>query len=59
MTTATEKLFTYALGRPVHYDDMPAVRSIVRRGARNSYRFSSLVLGVVESAPFQMKMRKS
>jgi hypothetical protein len=38
---------------------MPAVRSIVRRGARNSYRFSSLVLGVVESAPFQMKIRKS
>jgi hypothetical protein len=59
VTTATEKLFTYALGRPVHYDDMPAVRSIVRRGARNSYRFSSLVLGVVESAPFQMKIRKS
>jgi len=59
VTTATEKLFTYALGRPVHYDDMPTVRSIVRRGARNSYRFSSLVLGVVESAPFQMKLRKS
>jgi uncharacterized protein DUF1592/uncharacterized protein DUF1588/uncharacterized protein DUF1587/uncharacterized protein DUF1585/uncharacterized protein DUF1595 len=59
VTTATEKLFTYALGRPVHYDDMPAVRSIVRRGARNSYRFSSLVLGVVESTPFQMKIKKS
>jgi hypothetical protein len=59
VTTATEKLFTYALGRPVRYDDMPAVRSIVRRGARNGYRFSSLMLGVVESAPFQMKIRKS
>jgi hypothetical protein len=59
VTTATEKLFTYALGRPVHYDDMPTVRSIVRRGAGNGYRFSSLVLGVVESAPFQMKTKKS
>ena len=58
VTTATEKLFTYALGRPVQYFDMPAVRSIVRRAARNDYRFSSLVLGVVESAPFQMKMKK-
>ena len=58
VTTATEKLLTYALGRPVHYDDMPAVRAIVRRGAHNDYRFSSLVLGVVESASFQMKMKK-
>jgi cytochrome c551/c552 len=58
VTTATEKLFTYALGRPVQYYDMPAVRSIVRRAARDDYRFSSLVLGVVESAPFQMKMKK-
>jgi hypothetical protein len=58
VTNATEKLFTYALGRPVQYYDMPAVRSIVRRAARNDYRFSSLVLGVVESAPFQMKMKK-
>jgi hypothetical protein len=59
VTTAAQKLFTYALGRPVHAADMPAVRAIVRRGARNGYRFSSLVLGVVESAPFQMKMKKS
>jgi mono/diheme cytochrome c family protein len=58
VTTATQKLFTYALGRPLHFDDMPAVRAIVRRGAPNGYRFSSLVLGVVESAPFQMKMKK-
>jgi mono/diheme cytochrome c family protein len=59
VTTAAQKLFTYALGRPVHAEDMPAVRAIVRRSARNGYRFSSLVLGVVESAPFQMKMKKS
>ena len=49
---------TYALGRPVEYYDMPTVRAIVRRAAQNDYRFSSLVLGVIESAPFQMKMKK-
>jgi hypothetical protein len=38
---------------------MPVVRAIVRRGAQNDYHFSSLVLGVVESAPFQMKIKKS
>jgi hypothetical protein len=59
VTTATVRLLTYALGRPVHYDDMPVVRAIVRRGAPNDYHFSSLVLGVVESAPFQMKIKKS
>jgi hypothetical protein len=59
VTAATEKLFTYALGRPVAYYDMPAVRAIVKRARQNDYRFSSLVLGVVESAPFQMKIRKS
>jgi hypothetical protein len=58
VTTATEKLLTYALGRPIEYYDMPTVRAIVRRAARNDYRFSSLVLGVLESAPFQMKMAK-
>jgi hypothetical protein len=59
VTTATEKLFTYALGRPLEYYDMPTVRSIVRRAAQNDYRFSSLVLGVLESAPFQMRMKAS
>jgi hypothetical protein len=59
VTTATARLLTYALGRPLHYDDMPTVRAIVRRGAGDDYRFSLLVLGVVESAPFQMKMKKS
>jgi len=48
----------YALGRPVHYYDMPAVRAIVRRAAQHDYRFSLLVLGVVESAPFQKKIKK-
>jgi hypothetical protein len=59
VTTATEKLLTYALGRGVHYYDMPAVRTIIHDAARNDYRFSSLVLGIVKSAPFQMKVKKS
>jgi hypothetical protein len=56
VTAATERLFTYALGRPVRYDDMPRVRAIVRRAARDDYRFSSLILGIVDSAPFRMKI---
>jgi hypothetical protein len=59
VTTATERLLTYALGRPLDYRDMPTVRSIVRRAAKSDYRFSSLVLGVIESGPFQMKIKKS
>ncbi len=53
----TEKLLTYALGRGVEYQDMPLVRSIVRDSAASKYRFSSLVLGIVKSAPFQMNMK--
>jgi hypothetical protein len=55
--TAAQKLLTYATGRTLHYYDMPAVRAIVRRAAANDYRFSSLMLGVVESDPFQKKMK--
>jgi hypothetical protein len=54
-STATEKLLTYALGRRVDYFDMPAVRTIVRDAARQDYRFSSLITGIVKSVPFQMK----
>ena len=53
--TLTEKLLTYAIGRGVEYYDMPAVRSIVRESAPGDYRFSSLILGIVRSAPFQMR----
>jgi hypothetical protein len=53
--TLTEKLLTYAIGRGVEYYDMPAVRSIVRASAPGDYRFSSLILGIVRSAPFQMR----
>jgi hypothetical protein len=59
MTVATEKLLIYALGRPVHGTDMSTVREIVRAGARNGQKFSSLVLGVVESAPFRMRIKQS
>jgi hypothetical protein len=53
--TMTEKLMTYALGRGVEYYDMPAIRAIVQNAARNDYRFSSLVMGIVKSTPFQMR----
>jgi hypothetical protein len=53
--TLTEKLMTYGLGRGVEYYDMPAIRKIVRDAAADNYRFSSIVLGIVKSAPFQMK----
>jgi len=53
--TMTEKLMTYALGRGVEYYDMPAIRAVVQNAAKNDYRFSSLILGVVKSTPFQMR----
>ena len=55
--TVTEKLMTYGLGRGVEYYDMPVVRSVVRRAAPDNYKFSSLIIGIVESAPFQMKRK--
>ena len=56
-STAVEKLLTYAIGRAADYYDMPAVRSVVREAAGTDYRFSSLVLGIVRSQPFQMRMK--
>ena len=53
--TMTEKLLTYALGRGLDHYDGPAVRQIVRDAAGNNNQFSSLVLGIVESTPFQMR----
>ncbi|MCY4509467.1 MAG: DUF1592 domain-containing protein, partial [Acidobacteria bacterium] len=53
--TVTEKLLTYALGRGVEYFDGPAVRGIARGAAADDYRWSSMILGVVESTPFQMR----
>jgi len=51
--TLTEKLMTYALGRTLDYTDMPTVRGIVRTAARDDYRFSSIVLSIVNSPQFQ------
>jgi hypothetical protein len=53
----TERLLTYALGRGLTATDMPAVRTIARDAQRDNYRFSSVVLGVVRSVPFQMRIK--
>jgi hypothetical protein len=55
----TKTLMTYALGRGVEYYDAPAVRAILRDAAAQNYRFSSIVLGIVTSAPFQMRRSDS
>jgi len=51
----TEKLLTYALGRGVEYYDAPAVRKVVRTAGANDYKFSSFILGIVNSVPFEMR----
>ena len=55
VTTVTTRMLTYALGRGVEPYDMPAVRTIVREASLNDHRWSSIVLGIVESVPFQMR----
>ena len=57
MTTLTERLMTYALGRGIEPSDMPVIRSIVKKAAQNNYRLGSIITGIVESAPFQMRTR--
>ena len=57
--TFAEKLLTFALGRGVEYYDAPAVRRIVRKAQAEDFRFSSLILGIVNSTPFQMKRSQS
>jgi uncharacterized protein DUF1585 len=57
--TLTEKLLVYALGRGLTPEDMPGVRAIVRRAGQNGYRFSSIVEGIVNGAPFRMRMKMS
>jgi len=56
VSTFVEKLMIYALGRGVEYYDRPAIRAIVRDAGRSDNRFSSIVLGIVKSAPFEMRM---
>ena len=55
VATLTENLLTFALGRGVEYYDAPAVRKIVSDAEKDGYRFSSLILGIVKSVPFQMR----
>lgn len=56
--TITEKLMRFALGRSLEYYDMPEVRGIVRAAREDDYRWSSVILGVIKSAPFQMRGTK-
>ena len=54
----TEKLMTFALGRGVEYQDMPVIRSIVHDADRDDDRFGSILMGIVKSAPFQMRTKE-
>ena len=55
VATVTEKMLTYALGRGVEYYDAPSVRKILAETRTNDFKFSSMILGVVNSTPFQMR----
>ena len=55
VTTVTEKLLTYALGRGIEYYDRPAIRTIVRDAEMHDYRWSAIIAGVARSLPFQMR----
>jgi hypothetical protein len=57
VSTLTQKLMVYALGRRLEAEDMPTVRRIVREAARDDYRFDDIVLGIVRSTQFQEKAR--
>ena len=57
VTVITERMLTYALGRGLEPSDMPVVRRIEKKAAQNNYRLSSIVMGIVESAPFQMRTK--
>jgi hypothetical protein len=55
--TVTQKLLTYALGRGLQHYDMPVVRQLLEDARADHYKFSSLVIGIVESAPFRMRAK--
>jgi hypothetical protein len=55
--SVTQKLLTYAIGRGVEHEDMPLVRSITRNAAEDDYRFSALLIGVIESPAFTMNVK--
>src|SRR5262249_31635742 len=52
-TTVTERLLMYSVNRPLEYFDMPQVRAIVRASAKENYKLSSIVLGIVNSDAFR------
>jgi len=56
-TVLTKRLMTYALGRGLDPADMPVVRQIVRKAAREQYAFGAIVQGIVDSPPFRMRVR--
>jgi hypothetical protein len=58
VNTFTEKLLTYALGRGLEYYDEAAIRRIIKESRAQDYRFSSIILGVVQSMPFQMRVSR-
>jgi hypothetical protein len=53
----TEKLLTYALGRGLEPYDMPAVRAISRQAASDDYRMQTIIMGIVQSVPFEMRRK--
>jgi hypothetical protein len=59
LATMTEKLMTYALGRGVETYDMPSLRRVIREAGSTDYRWSSLIVGIVKSTPFQMRRAQS
>ena len=59
VATVAEKLLTYALGRGVEHYDRPAIRAIVRGAAADDYRWSSIIVGIARSLPFQLRRSES
>ena len=55
--TVTEKLMIYALGRGLEPVDMPVVRNVLKGAAKNNYAMQSIILGIVQSSPFQMRTK--
>jgi hypothetical protein len=55
----TEKLLMYGVGRETKSYDMPVVREVMRDSAHDRYKFSELMLGIVKSAPFQMRVKEA
>jgi hypothetical protein len=57
--TVTERLLMYAVNRPLEYFDMPQVRAVVRNAAKDNYKFSSIVLGIVNTDAFRKQGKES